>query len=268
MSKPTTKNQGFTLIELLVVIAIIAILAAILFPVFAQAKEAAKKAAGLSQMRQLGLAVQIYAEDYDDTFVPSTNYDASTTDPARIWTTSMYAYVKNKQIFIAPGSSTSKYADSWANRGPQSVGYSGTTAIDSLGCAPNTVSFGCEGFTSAATLSQMEAPAEVALFANTPDGPTANKYRGYVVGPDNGTLYNGETLTDLRLARPLVSDRDLVAELGGSLSPSQLKPIHARYGQTGKDDGSTPIIFGDSHAKSMSVRAIKSPTSNAIWRFR
>lgn len=263
-----TSTKGFTLIELLVVIAIIAILAAILFPVFAQSKEAAKKAAGLSQMRQLGLAVQIYANDHDDTFVPSTNYDASTSDPARIWTTAMYAYVKNKQIFVAPGSNTSQYADSWANRGPQSVGYTGATAFDSLGCAPNTLAFGCEGFTSAASLSQMDTPADVALFANTPDGPTANKYRGYVVGPDNGTLYSGETLTDLKLARPLVSDRDLVAELGGTLSPAQLKPVLARYGKTGKDDGSTPIIFGDSHAKSMSVKAIKSTAGNVVWRFR
>ncbi len=261
-------ERAFTLIELLVVIAIIAILAAILFPVFAQAKEAAKKAAGLSQMRQLGLAVQIYAGDYDDTFVPSTNYDASTADPARIWTTAMFSYVKNKQIFVAPGSSTSQYADSWANRGPQSVGYTGTTAVDSTGCTPGTISFGCEGFTSAVTLSSMDSPVDIALFANTPDGPTANKYRGYVVGPDNGTAYAGETLTDLKLARPLVSDRDLVAELGGTLSPSQLKPVFARYGKTGRDEGSTPIIFGDSHAKSLTVNAIKSPQSNVVWRFR
>ena len=59
-------HHGFTLIELLVVIAIIAILAAILFPVFAQAKLAAKKSAGLSQMKQIGTAVIMYSSDYDD----------------------------------------------------------------------------------------------------------------------------------------------------------------------------------------------------------
>lgn len=58
--------NGFTLIELLVVIAIIAILAAILFPVFAQAKAAAKKTAGLSNVKQIGTSIQIYANDYDD----------------------------------------------------------------------------------------------------------------------------------------------------------------------------------------------------------
>src|SRR6185503_11219014 len=61
-------RKAFTLIELLVVIAIIAILAAILFPVFAQAKEAAKKTASLSNAKQEGTAMQIYMADYDDLF--------------------------------------------------------------------------------------------------------------------------------------------------------------------------------------------------------
>lgn len=63
------KQRGFTLIELLVVIAIIAILAAILFPVFARAKEAAKKTVSLSNLKQIGLAWSMYAGDYDDTLM-------------------------------------------------------------------------------------------------------------------------------------------------------------------------------------------------------
>lgn len=64
-------RQGFTLIELLVVIAIISILAAILFPVFAQAKVAAKQAACIVQMRQIGMAFMMYRADYDDVWVPA-----------------------------------------------------------------------------------------------------------------------------------------------------------------------------------------------------
>ena len=64
-------RRAFTLIELLVVIAIIAILAAILFPVFSQAKEAAKQTKALAQMKQIGTSLMIYAGDNDDSFVPA-----------------------------------------------------------------------------------------------------------------------------------------------------------------------------------------------------
>ncbi len=73
-------KRAFTLIELLVVIAIIAILAAILFPVFAQAKMAAKKAASLSNQKQIGLATIMYAGDYDDN-LPETGWDGPCSQP-------------------------------------------------------------------------------------------------------------------------------------------------------------------------------------------
>ena len=69
--KPFRRAVGFTLIELLVVIAIIAILAAILFPVFAQAKLAAKKTVSLSNLKQIGLSWQMYSGDYDDFTMPA-----------------------------------------------------------------------------------------------------------------------------------------------------------------------------------------------------
>lgn len=83
LMKTRTSSQlqrGFTLIELLVVIAIIAILAAILFPVFAQAKSAAKKANSLSNQKQMALATQMYAGDYDDT-LPETGWDGPCQQP-------------------------------------------------------------------------------------------------------------------------------------------------------------------------------------------
>jgi len=90
--------MGFTLIELLVVIAIIAILAAILFPVFAQAKIAAKKTADLSNVKQLSLGVLMYGGDYDDTYAFCWGWWSEW----KPWHQQIDPYVKNIQIWQSP----------------------------------------------------------------------------------------------------------------------------------------------------------------------
>jgi len=94
-------RRGFTLIELLVVIAIIAILAAILFPVFARAREKARQASCASNIKQLALAWHMYAQDYDERAVPMWAYiDSSGT---RYWAQSfLVPYIKNRQIWECP----------------------------------------------------------------------------------------------------------------------------------------------------------------------
>ena len=97
-------KRAFTLIELLVVIAIIAILAAILFPVFAQAKEAAKRTACLSNMKQLGTTVQLYLGDSDDTFPTVYNGGGLCSHAEYVM---LYPYMKNLDIMACPdGGST------------------------------------------------------------------------------------------------------------------------------------------------------------------
>jgi prepilin-type N-terminal cleavage/methylation domain-containing protein len=78
-------RRGFTLIELLVVIAIIAILAAILFPVFARARQQARKASCTSNVKQLGLAWMMYVQDYDETFPPSNSTNVTAGNPNPEW---------------------------------------------------------------------------------------------------------------------------------------------------------------------------------------
>ena len=91
---------GFTLIELLVVIAIIAILAAILFPVFAKAREKARTAACQSNIKQILLGIKMYVEDYDGRF-PGARYRPP-GEPQYTWRKVIFPYVKNEQIFICP----------------------------------------------------------------------------------------------------------------------------------------------------------------------
>ncbi|GMV87436.1 MAG: hypothetical protein AMXMBFR81_03670 [Chthonomonas sp.] len=260
------RTRAFTLIELLVVIAIIAILAAMLFPVYAQAKEAAKKTAALGQARQLSASVLMYAADYDDHFVPSTIYPADPNQEPVIWSPMVFPYIKSKEILIAPGTN-GRFANGWNERSWQNIGYNGATALDFTehGCVEGQAdTSGCEGFTTPATFSQADEAARVALFAVTPWGERAAKYRGYVFSP-----YNGETyLPDPKLSPPLCADRDLVAELGATLAPSQLKPIFAYYGKNGTGSGVTPIVFADGHAKSMSANAINGRSGSIVWRFR
>jgi prepilin-type N-terminal cleavage/methylation domain-containing protein/prepilin-type processing-associated H-X9-DG protein len=138
------KRWGFTLIELLVVIAIIAILAAILFPVFAQARSAARKASCLSNLKQIGLAANMYGQDYDESLVPMT-MDGATSNVA--WPILIQPYVKNIGVFLCP----SREAN-----GPWQVGPNATTSYG--------INYPQTGAWSKVSLAAVQRPASIAYF--------------------------------------------------------------------------------------------------------
>jgi prepilin-type N-terminal cleavage/methylation domain-containing protein/prepilin-type processing-associated H-X9-DG protein len=139
MKNVSTARHGFTLIELLVVIAIIAILAAILFPVFAQARAKARQTACLSNMKQIGTALMMYTQDYDevlpgnDTSVEGITFDLGFMQPntgaqytRRNWARDTQPYIKNLQILVCPnavprssvsGGATSAYRETTVSGG-------------------------------------------------------------------------------------------------------------------------------------------------------
>jgi prepilin-type N-terminal cleavage/methylation domain-containing protein/prepilin-type processing-associated H-X9-DG protein len=103
MNKPYRRTRrAFTLIELLVVIAIIALLAAILFPVFARARENARRSSCQSNLKQIGLGFVQYNQDYDSRY-PMASYSTGATNGA--WPTLLQPYIKSSQVFKCPSDS-------------------------------------------------------------------------------------------------------------------------------------------------------------------
>jgi prepilin-type N-terminal cleavage/methylation domain-containing protein/prepilin-type processing-associated H-X9-DG protein len=181
------RHTGFTLIELLVVIAIIAILAAILFPVFARARENARKSSCQSNLKQLGMAVQQYAQDYDETYPglyissPSAvSYvlpnGTTYTSTHVLWPTLIYPYVKNIQVYNCPSSSYK-----WTGV------YSGTMCY-----GINEQSFGSAGRAMAA----INYPSELMYFADS-NTAASNSYRFDITTGNPDT--NGDGINDYKI---------------------------------------------------------------------
>jgi prepilin-type N-terminal cleavage/methylation domain-containing protein/prepilin-type processing-associated H-X9-DG protein len=123
------RQRGFTLIELLVVIAIIAILAAILFPVFAHAREKARQTTCTSNMKQIGISLMMYTQDYDETY-PTNSWDLApvgTTDNDSgkadfktnfNWIWQLLPYTKNRQVWVCPSDPNPRSPTACYSRSP------------------------------------------------------------------------------------------------------------------------------------------------------
>ena len=144
-----SRRAGFTLIELLVVIAI---LAAILFPVFAKAREKARQSSCLSNLKQIGLAEMQYEQDYDEMTASYSSHPGSTAQ--YVWYDMLAPYMKNTQLLKCPsgtGTGVSHYGPNITN-----VGTNGSTGQAYLYCFRSTANF--------------QMPAETLLFSESSSG--------------------------------------------------------------------------------------------------
>lgn len=147
-------QQAFTLIELLVVIAIIAILAAILFPVFAKAREKARQSSCSNNLRQMGIAQMNYVNDYDDTMQQAYNGLTSVISP---WPDLLYPYTRNTAIYNCPSSTTPWTYQSAKLKQTMDLSY-----IPNYGYAP-------PGDVEPQSLSDVNDPASLVAYAEMRD---------------------------------------------------------------------------------------------------
>jgi prepilin-type N-terminal cleavage/methylation domain-containing protein/prepilin-type processing-associated H-X9-DG protein len=229
-------QRGFTLIELLVVIAIIAILAAILFPVFARARENARRASCSSNEKQIGLGMLQYVQDYDEQLVPHGigSYDVSTSSTTTNyykWMDAIQPYVKSTQLFVCPSAQDRPYFAQKDLTGSQTA-----TTYQYGGYSMNNVSYDSDAYTpptwqAAKSLARLATPATTVWIMDA-----------------NG---NYETASSGTLGTP-----------GGD--PPDLQWIRWRH------LGTCNVLFCDGHVKAMNVGQLlarKSTTDNNLTLF-
>lgn len=260
--RPRKSTQGFTLIELLVVIAIIAILAAILFPVFAQAREKARQASCISNNKQVGLALLQYVQDYDENFpsgwFPSTSAIAPDVTVGATtglgWANESYPYMKNAQVYKCPDDVTQPVPAVAGTHGPQ---------------YPVSYVFNANIPLQSPTLAGLTAPASTVL-ACEGDGfeaeiPTTGEFINY---PNAWPLTASGVTDGLNFVLSVPKQSSPVAvgildtgylgghqPLGGLTNPN---PVVWRTTSTfgGRHTDGSVYICGDGHAKWLKPAAV------------
>jgi prepilin-type N-terminal cleavage/methylation domain-containing protein/prepilin-type processing-associated H-X9-DG protein len=230
-----SRRRGFTLIELLVVIAIIAILAAILFPVFARAREKARQANCQSNLKQIILATMMYAQDYDEMYVTSYAGYALAAGGNVYWMGLILPYTKNYQIFQCPS------AQSFAEGNPAN---------------PQGTSYGHQhnnfGWTmNAPAMSQIQSPAQTIYYSDV--GRYNGDWATFVANPDTD---NFSATGDYYTRR-----YDQCTSCPGSLPCcGDATTVVNRH------NGTCNVAFADGHVKAVRVSQLTKPFMDATAR--
>ncbi len=196
-SKSTFKStSGFTLIELLVVIAIIAILASILFPVFARARENARRASCQSNEKQIGLGFMMYVQDYDEKLPTAWGWNGTPS----FWAAAIEPYTKSRQLFYCP---------------------SDTLHNTSSALTTSNISYGYNyAYLQGTALAAIDLPSETLLIGDTGQNPT-----GYTI--DHRDI---SALNPTRQPNPIHLEGCNFAFMDGHVKWLKPEPIIANYG--------------------------------------
>jgi prepilin-type N-terminal cleavage/methylation domain-containing protein/prepilin-type processing-associated H-X9-DG protein len=243
------RKRGFTLIELLVVIAIIAILAAILFPVFSRAREQARKTACLSNLKQIGTALMMYAQDWDESLPVATTWCNWPDDRNNLqYYVRLQPYVKNWQVWTCPSGWSTHHPDGWDTCGGISIPHHAVPQMMAAGWVPSNfrLSYGySENIQNSYPENSQHGINCSALnrskIANIPE-PAVSP----VIADCSGLLNNGWRIGYAKICQAAcVLDR--------------------RKEENARHNGGANVVFADGHAKWFSADQCGNNWDTGVW---
>ena len=266
ITRRASRPSAFTLIELLVVIAIIAILAAILFPVFARARGNARKTSGLSNLKQIGLGMAQYLQDYDARFPPhvTERQGGNPSDPAvaAVYSIKMklQPYTKSLQLFKDPS------APDWPTSGANQFGTTGNFYPTDYGFHLNEAKFGTAGNAFYTTPAGNPTGADFGFNDDTTESSISNSSTfiiaadaarpGAADNPSRGGLY------------PFASGAIVASDPSQGTFPFTGGVTYAptQAGPSIRHLGGTNFLFADGHAKWLKLERTWVSFTNNYWR--